>query len=341
MTKVMQVMAGARHGGAEAFFMRLVPTLARAGIEQRVAMRRHESRSARLRDAGLELTELRFGGWFDFATGPKLAHAIAEFAPDVVLAWMSRAARFCRTGDYVLVGRLGGYYDLKYYRHCDHLIANTNDIADYMVNNGWPRERTTYIPNFVDAAPAPAADREAEDTPVDAPLLLALGRLHENKAFDVLLDAMPDLPDAYLWIAGDGPLGDGLRQQAERLGIASRVRFLGWRDDVASLLAAADVLVCPSRHEPLGNVVIEGWAHRRPVVAAAAQGPSALIEDGRSGLLVPVGDTGALADAIRRATFDGDLAAALADGGRAAYEADYTEAIVVDRYREFFATVAD
>ncbi len=87
--------------------------------------------------------------------------------------------------------------------------------------------------------------------------------------------------------------------------------------------------------------MIEGWAHRRPVVAAAAQGPSALIEDGRSGLIVPVGDAEALADAIRRAAFDGDLAAALADGGRAAYEADYTEAIVVDRYREFFATVAD
>jgi glycosyltransferase involved in cell wall biosynthesis len=341
VTKVMQVIAGARHGGAEAFFMRLVPVLARTGIEQRVAIRRHETRSTRLRDAGLEPLALSFGGWFDFATDPKLARAIDDFAPDVVLAWMSRAARYCRQGEYALVGRLGGYYDLKYYRHCDHLIANTTDIANYLASNGWPRERTTYIPNFVDAKPAAAADREAEDTPTDAPLLLAMGRLHQNKAFDVLLDAMVSLPDAYLWIAGDGPLGDGLRQQAERLGIASRVRFLGWRDDVASLLAAADVLVCPSRHEPLGNVVIEGWAHRRPVVAAAAQGPSALIEDGRSGLIVPVGDAEALADAIRRAAFDGDLAAALADGGQAAYEADYTEAIVVDRYREFFATVAD
>ena len=57
--------------------------------------------------------------------------------------------------------------------------------------------------------------------------------------------------------------------------------LLGWRGDVPALLAAADLLVCPSRHEPLGNVVIEAWAPRTPVVAARSQGPGALIEDGQ------------------------------------------------------------
>ncbi len=336
----MQIMAGARYGGAEAFFMRLVPALARAGIEQGVVIRRHDERARALRAAGLDPLELRFGGRLDFATGPRLARALAAFRPSVVLCWMNRAARFCRRGEYALVARLGGYYDLKYYRHCDHLIANTRDIRDYLIRQGWPANRATYLPNFVESVPAEAADRQQWATPEDVPLLLALGRLHANKGFDVLLEALTEIPEAWLWIAGDGPLRTKLRERAVQLGIAERIRFLGWRTDVPALLAAADLLVCPSRHEPLGNIVLEAWAHGRPVVAAAAQGPAALIRDGTNGLLVPVENSDALAVAIRRVLASQELAATLAAGGRSAYQAEFTEAKVVSRYRAFFETVA-
>ena len=124
------------------------------------------------------------------------------------------------------------------------------------------------------------------------------------------------------------------------MGVAARVRFLGWRRDGAALLAAADILVCPSRHEPLGNVVIEGWAHGRPVVAAAATGPAALIEDGRTGLLVAPDDAGGLAGALGRVLADRALGDSLAAAGRKAYEADFTEQAVVARYRAFFDRVA-
>jgi glycosyltransferase involved in cell wall biosynthesis len=107
---------------------------------------------------------------------------------------------------------------------------------------------------------------------------------------------------------------------------------------VPALLAAADVLVCPSRHEPLGNVVIEAWAHAVPVVAAAAAGPAHLIDDGKTGLLVPKEDAAALAEAIDRA--QGQCAADLVAAGHAAFEADYTEEAVVDRYLAFFDMVA-
>ena len=100
------------------------------------------------------------------------------------------------------------------------------------------------------------------------------------------------------------------------LGIAERVRFLGWRDDVPALLAAADILVCPSRHEPLGNVVIEAWAAGVPVVATASDGPAGLIDDGESGLLVPLpgrpgGGAAGLAAAIERLCRDPALRARL------------------------------
>ncbi|OAN54071.1 glycosyl transferase [Paramagnetospirillum marisnigri] len=340
MTRLLQAMAGAPHGGAEAFFERLAPALAKAGVEQRVLIRDNPKRAELLRSKGVDLTELPFGGALDLVTRWKLAQEIKRFRPEVVLSWMNRASKFVPKGDYVRVGRLGGYYDLKYYRGCDHLIGNTQDIRDWIVGQGWPAERAHYVPNFV-AEPGLAQPlaRASQDTPEGAPLIVAMGRLHPNKGFDVLLHALEKLHDAYLWIAGEGPLRTELSELAAHLSVRPRMRFLGWRDDVAALYAAADIFVCPSRHEPLGNVVIEAWAAAKPVVACASQGPRQLIRDGVDGLLVPVDDADALAAAIRRLMAEPDTARALAAAGRQAYEERFTQAAVVARYLEFFDTV--
>src|SRR5580704_4922513 len=185
-----------------------------------------------------------------------------------------------------------------------------------------------------DAAPV---SRAALGTPEGAPLALALGRLHPNKGFDLLLEALALTRDTYLWIAGDGPLRAGLQQQAALLGLVDRVRFLGWRDDISALLASADFVVSSSRHEPLGNVVIEAWSAGRAVVATASDGPATLIKDEVSGLLAPLPDSpgggvAALAHAIERVAGDRALRDRLAAGGRQAYEAEFTEDIVVARY---------
>lgn len=340
MTRVLQAIAGADHGGAEAFFERLALALQRAGIDQHVLIRANPRRAQLLRSGGVAVTELPFGGALDLVTRLGFRRAVAKTRPDIVLTWMNRATKFCPRGNFIHVGRLGGYYDLKYYQDCGHLIGNTPDICDWLVKQGWPSGSTHYVPNFVSDERAAAASRQAFSTPAGAPLIFALGRLHANKAFDVLLKALVDVPSAYLWIAGDGPLLGELERLASGLGILPRVRFLGWRSDVAALHAAADLFVCPSRHEPLGNVVIEAWAQGKPVVACASQGPSQLIEDGKSGLLTPVDDPKALADAIRRVLADPDFAAGIGAAGRAAYEAQFTEQAVVARYLDFFKLVS-
>jgi len=320
--------------------VRLALALNRAGLDQRVVIRRNSRRAAQLAAGGLTPRELPFGGIFDFRTRGALKREIANFRPDVVLTWMSRATSKCPKGPFVHVGRLGGYYNLKYYKSCGHLIGNTADIVAYCAARGWPRERVHYLPNFVDASPAPPIPRTQFHTPDDVPLLLAAGRFHPNKAFDVAIRALAKLPDTYLWLAGEGELEGALKSLADAQGVAHRIRFLGWRNDMPALLAAADVLVCPSRIEPLGNVVIEAWAHGKPVAAAASIGPKSLIKDGLSGLLVPIDDPDALADALRHTIHDKALAARFVAGGRAAFEASFTEAAVVRRYLDFFAGVA-
>ncbi|MBY0431550.1 MAG: glycosyltransferase [Rhodospirillales bacterium] len=337
--KVMQVMAGAEHGGAEAFFERLAPALHHGGIETLAVIRSNAKRARLLRDAGLDVVELRFGGRLDLASGWGLRRHIASFQPQVVMTWMNRATAFCPSGKFVHVARLGGYYDLKYYRRCHHLIGNTQDIATWIAAQGWPAQQVHYLPNFAAAASTPAVARKDFYTPPDAPLILALGRLHENKAFDVLLRAIAQVPDVYLWLAGEGPLRGELEHLATQLSIRPRVRFLGWRDDVAALYAAADIFVCPSRHEPLGNVVIEAWAQGLPVVATAAQGPNALIQDGVTGLLIPIDEPALMAQALKRLLFEPDLAETLGAAGQRSYAENFTEAAVIEHYRAFFEKV--
>jgi len=339
MTRVLQLMAGAEVGGAEAFFERLVGGLARSGLPQAAVIRRHAARAARLSEAGLPVQQIRFGGPLELLSRLQIRAAAKRFAPDLVLAWMSRAASMAPRGRWTVVGRLGGYYDLKYYRRCDHLVGNTLGLRDYLVARGWPSERAWYLPNFVDATPQPAADRSALSTRADATVVLLAGRLHPNKAVDVAIAAMAMLPDAHLWIAGTGPLEASLRRQAADANLTARVHFLGWRDDLPALLAAADCLLCASRHEPLGNVVLEGWAHRTPVVAAASKGPSELIEHERTGLLVPLDNPAAVAEAVTRLAGDRALGASLAAAAHETFAAQFSEAAVVAQYRAFFEEV--
>lgn len=338
--RVAQVMAGAPAGGAELFYERLTVALAQAGDTVLPIIRRNADRAARLRAAGLAPVELSFGGPLDLLTGPRLLAALRNFAPRVTVAWMNRAAHFAPRGDWVLAGRLGGYYDLGYYRRCDHLIGNTTAIADWIRNQGWPAAQAHYLPNFAPdlggAAPVP---RTAMGVPADAPMVLALGRLHRNKAFDVLVRALRALPRVHAVIAGEGPERDTLQDLARTEGVADRLHLLGWRTDTAALLAAADLLVCPSRIEPLGNVVLEAWSAHRPVVAAAAAGPSELITPDQGGLIVPLEDAQSLAGAIQSLLDDPARAAMLARTGRARYEADFAEAPVLARWRQFLASV--
>jgi len=343
--RVVQVMAGAQYGGAEAFFVRLVIGLHKAGLDQRVVIRKNDQRAAAFRAVGIEPVELSFGGRFDFKTGLMLKRQLREFHPHAVLTWMNRATskmpkRRPADLDYVLAARMGGYYNLKYYRNCDHLIGNTEDICDYLKKEGWPPERTHYLPNFVAADHRLPASRADLHIPARAKMILTLGRLHTNKAFDTLIRAMANVPDAYLVIAGEGPEREALTNLALGLGVRPRIRMLGWREDVPELMAACDLFVCPSRHEPLGNVVIEGWAQNRPVVAAASQGPVSLIKDGVDGLLTPIDDASAMAVTIKKVLADDMLADDLAQAGRLRYEREFTEGQVVKRYLDFFQEIA-
>ena len=331
--KAVQLLGSAKDGGAETYFLSLVEALQAAGVPEACAIRPHAARMGRLHEIGAPVMEAAFGGLLDPFTAGRVKRFAKREDAGVLIAWMNRAAQHTPRGPWGRIGRLGGYYGLKYYRGFDHLVANTRDIERWIVRRGWPAGKVSYIPNFAEPGEGAPVDRATLDTPAEAPLLLAMGRLHASKAHDISIRALADLPEAYLWIAGSGPLEAELKALAVQAGLAGRVRFLGWRDDAPSLYRTADVCLFPSRFEPLGNVVIQAWAHGLPVVAAMSDGPAALIRPEQDGLLTPINDARALALAARRLILDGGLRRRLAEAGTARIQAEFSAASVVAHWR--------
>jgi glycosyltransferase involved in cell wall biosynthesis len=161
------------------------------------------------------------------------------------------------------------------------------------------------------------------------PIALFVGRLNVDKDIPTLLRAFAatKIPDARLEIVGDGPLRSELEALAESLGLAGRVRFRGYLPDPAVAYREARCLVLPSRRESFGNVVAEALDQGLAVVTTATDGPSEILEHGRFGAIVPIGDVAAMAAA---------MAAALADPGdpepRIAHAASFAIETATDAY---------
>lgn len=335
--KLLHTLGASGDGGAETYFTDLAGAFARADFEQAAVIRPHAGREAALKALGVETKLELFSKPFDFGTAPAIEKLARGFGAKVILAWMNRAASRTPPGPYARIGRMGGYYKLKNYKGFDALVGNTQDITDWMVREGWPKDRAHYIPNFAAEGKGEPIPRAHFATPEGAPLLLGMGRMHESKAHDVSLRALALLPEAYLWIAGNGPDEDKLKALADELGVAGRVRFLGWRTDAPALYRSADLCVFPSRFEPLGNVVIQAWAHGLPIVAADAVGPAALIRDGEDGALVPIDNPEALADKAAALLADPALRQTFAAAGRARVAQSFSEAAIVAHWRALFA----
>jgi glycosyltransferase involved in cell wall biosynthesis len=149
---------------------------------------------------------------------------------------------------------------------------------------------------------------------------MGAGRLVPIKGFDLLLQALPAILDALpasrLLLVGDGPDRPLLEAQARALGVADRVQLVGVHAQVAPFLAAADLLVAPSRNEGLGKALVEAMALGCPVVATRVGGIPTVVADGETGRLVPPEDPGALAQAVAELLGDPGLRQTMGEAGR-------------------------
>ena len=339
--RVAQVLAGAPIGGAENFYTRLVCALnATKKIEQSAFTRKNAQREASFKQAGVPVSLHRFGGALDLLGHYQYRKALQQWQADIVLTYMNRATLVTPKGNYQLVARLGHYYHLKYYRHCDYWVGISKGICDHMVRGGLSAKNIVHIPNFVDEDVVEPLARNSFATPATQAIILAAGRLHTNKGFDTLLHAVANITDATLWLAGSGPEKANLKKLAERLKITERVRFLGWRTDINALMRTADLFVCPSRHEGLGSIVAESWFNECPIIATRSQGPSELIAHEHTGLLVDIDDIGALQHTIQSTLENPSVSARLTQNGLTEYTQKYNQKKITEMYLSFFTDIA-
>ncbi|HSR87761.1 MAG TPA: glycosyltransferase [Pontiella sp.] len=336
--KLIQILLSQSEAGAETYFEKVAAAFARdESVSQRLIIEAQPSRESRLRAAGVDFVTLpmdKFGKTLLYNL--RLKKEVSAFRPDLIFTWVNRASRKCPPTDAIVVGRLGGYYDIANYTKCDHLIVNTPDLVRHVVSNGWPEEKVSMISNFGELPAELEVSEPLPPIPAGHKVLLTLGRLHVKKAQDTLIKAMPLIPDATLLIAGTGELQGELEVLAEDLGVRDRVHFLGLRKDVRGLFDLADVCVFPSRFEPLGNVVLEAWATRTPIVAAASVGPSWLISHNETGLLFEIDNAEQCASEVNRLLSNNGLADTLIMNASKVLQERFSEEAVMGQYKALF-----
>lgn len=208
----------------------------------------------------------------------------------------------------------------------DHAIAVSKSTADFLIRDRFvPEDRVDVVFN---GAPLDQFAPRSRDEgyairgelglPMAAPVITTIGRLNAQKGHDTLIAAaalvVAKVPDARFLIAGDGDLLEPLKAHAARLGISESIVFAGHRRDIPAILAATDVLCISSNYEGTPLVLFEAMAAGKAVVSTAVDGCREVLQDRKTGMLVPAGNPGKLGEALTAVIQDVPLRARLEKG---------------------------
>ncbi len=339
--RVVELLATGTNGGAQEHVFNLVSRLDRSRYDVSVCSLTGGSAIRRFEKAGIPVCVIEATDDAD-AVESVAAH-LAAIDADVVHNHMyhaevigtQAALRVAETGrprpfvvGTVHSSRIRSDEDMALLRQLtprmDHLIAVSTSIVRKIEDEGRHGAPVSLIYNGIDLARydqmVPCCTlREEYGLPPEGPLVGVVARLEQEKGHPTLIDAWPAIlasfPDATLLMIGEGSRLDALTAQVRDLGLERSVIFTGRRDDVPEVTKSLDVAVLPSYREAQGLTILEAMALSRPVVASNVGGIPEMIEDGRTGLLVPPHDSTALADAILRLLRDHPLADTLARAG--------------------------
>ena len=329
-----------KDGGAERFFVNLANAFGEREIEQKFIIRPNREWRSEISQLG-EVIENHGRKFFlsGMIASWKIQSILKDWQPDAVMAWMPRASSFIPNVDGVVtLVRLGDFpRHLNHFRYCDVVVGNIPGIAQHCRELGWQGETQT-ISNFPREVEPKAVSRSMLNTPEDAFVISNAGRFVPRKGFDLMIRAAAKVPNSYLWLIGDGRERQELEKLAKDEGVIERTRFIGWVDEPIHYLAASDVLVMPSRHEPLGNVILEAWQADIPVISTRSEGPSWYMDNGENGLLVDIDDLEGVVHAINQVRLDASLAQKLREGGRLKLSNFFSKNRIVDQYMSLFSS---
>ena len=324
--RILFLLPSLTGGGAERVFTTLLRHLDRSRFEPHLALL--QAQGAYMGDIpkdvpihNLKVSRVRYAL-------PKILRMIWKMRPQTVLATMGHlnialiaAKRFFPPGTKLVVReavipsalfrqenqniQLWGWLYRTFYKRADRVVCLSDSmVSDLAESFRIPREKLVRIYNPVDTEKVrERAEIGSNPFSGTGPYLVAAGRVCRQKGFDLLIEAMPAVlrrfPDAQLFILGEGPLEEELKEQAQNLGLQDKIIFLGFQANPWLYLKHADAFILPSRYEGLPNVLLEALALGTPVVVSDCPGGIREIKESVGNMaLVPPENPGALAEAI-------------------------------------------
>jgi len=337
-------------GGAERWFVRFLRAMQRAG-DPVEALVRTDSDLARHHLSGVPYAEAPMRTVWDPLSRWQVSRYARRSAAPIVQTYMGRATRLThlpRDPRKVHIARLGGYYKVHQYRHAHAWIGNTRALCDWLIAQGLPHGRVFHIDNFADEplvrddAAVARLRAQIRAQPEDW-LMLHPARFVWFKGHANLLEAFARLPREVhgrrprLILLGEGSLRTDLEAQAARLGIADRIVWAGWQQEPAQWYHLCDMVVFPSLDaEPMGNVILEAWSYRKPLLATAFRGAREITVHGKDTWVVACENPAALAHGMEHLMGEARLREELVERGAQRAVADYGEATIVARYRALY-----
>ncbi|RIK73784.1 MAG: hypothetical protein DCC67_17445 [Planctomycetota bacterium] len=326
--RVLQVITPSHMSGAEMQLVRLTRRMKARGHEMPVLVKHDSPAISEMLHHGVEVERARIGGKANLLAVHRIAAAARRHQAELVQSTLSTASWWCgwmeAFGGPKTIGHVQGFTSAAWHRRQSHLLAVSCAVRDDLVAQGIPPQRITVLYNALEAdeflpqrdAAAVRAEFGADDR---TPVVGTFGHLSVKKGYRELFAAMPMVlaafPDAQFWIFGQGDLKEELEQTARRSGVLKQVRFAGFRRDAAAMMNAIDVMALPSHREPCALAYIEAALLAKPIVACRAGGAPESIADGETGILVPVGDSQAVGEAILALLENRDVARRMGQAG--------------------------
>ncbi len=355
--RIVFLDSGTEWRGGQYQVLHLGLELQKRGHELLLVCQKPSPLHSRARQKGLPVEAVRMRGDLDFRAWVRAAGILRMFKPDLVHAHTGRghavglgATFFHDVEAFVVTRRVGTPLKItivnriKYSRLVSSFVAISGHVAETLRVAGVPSSRIRVIPSAVAledfeadeeraggagaesagqiGTPAVAGVRPGLGIPEEAPIVLNVGSLSREKSQqDVLRVASivaKAVPGVRFQIAGVGPLRSRLEKISRDLGVNSLVQFLGFRDDVPSLMKDASVFLFPSESEGLGSAALQAMAAGLPVVAADSGGVRDIVKHGETGFIFARRDVASMADAVVRLLKDRDLSAKIGAKARLA-----------------------
>lgn len=334
--KILHALFTPSLGGLEQAFVNISWAYARSGHELIGLVRPDAPYRQDIEATAAQTFMERPQGMYDFRAAWRIHRLIKRLQPDLILAHAPRAISMmgmAALGTGVPLCGMLHSYRMKRLRYADRIVVLTPDMRDSLVKQGYDEKRISIITNMV-----ALEDKMVRPVAMRKPVVLgALGRLAIEKGFTYLLESVAILKDrgfdVVLQLGGDGPELSELRRQAQMLDIAKQVVFLGWVQDKAAFFSGLDIFCLPSLEESFGIVLLEAMSRGVPVISTATPGPRSIFTDEADALLVPAGNSRAMADAIRTMVLTPGLAQRIQQAALERVKAFRTE-VVTQKWNE-------